>query len=481
MEYKNYQKVGLILGILIFGLVLLMPTPEGLSLLGKKVLAMSLLMVIWWGTEAIPIPITSLLPIVLLPLLGVAGAKPDPNVGIDIFKNYSHPVIMLALGIFLLSGAIVKWGLHKRIALNIVRISGNRPSMIILGFSVATAFISMWMSNTTSTAMMIPVAVALLVQMESSPDSPFGKCLILSIPFSATIGGIGSIIGTGTNMAGIAIIKELTGTEISFYSWFKIGLPFAIAIIPIMWFLMTKYYKVNETQTFNLDVIHEELDNLGKMSKGEKLTLFVFLLAAFLWLSRIFWKSKLPFIGDETISTFIGVILFLIPINFKKGELLLDIKTGMKSISWGTILLLGGAMTLGHAFSKAGVANWIAGGLGFLDGIPEILVVIIIGVIVAFLTEVTTNMVVVAAFLPMISAVAVSIGASPVLLMLTVTVAASFAFMLPPATPPNAIAYGSGYIQIKDLIKVGLLVKIACLAVFPIIMYLITMGIFGIR
>lgn len=480
MEYKKYKKIGLIVGLLLFFVILLMPTPEGLTVVGQKVLAVALLMVVWWGTEAVPIPITSLLPIVLFPLLSISGAKPDPDIGIVTFTYYSYPVIMLAIGIFLLAGAIVKWNLHKRISLSIIKLMGDKPSRIVLGFILATAFISMWMSNTTSTAMMIPIALALLMQIGADHNSSFGKCLILSIPFAATIGGIGTIIGTGTNITGVAVIKQLVDIEISFFEWFKIGLPFVIVILPLMWIFITKFFKIDEKESIDLKVINDEIKNLGKMSKGEILTLAVFITAVILWITRIFWKKMFPFIGDETISIIAGISLFIIPVNFKKGQFLLDIKTGMESVSWGTILLLGGAMTIGKAFAKSGITDWIAGGLGFLNGVPTIFIVIFIGVIVAFLTEVTTNMVVVAAFLPMLSALAVKLGVSPLLLMLTATVSASFAFMLPPATPPNAIAYGSGYIDIKDLVKVGFWLKLICLAVFPAIIYLITMGLFGI-
>ncbi len=471
MKEIRMKQFGLIVGCIAFLYILVMPVPYGLDPVGQKVLAMAVLMVVWWGTEAIPIPITALLPIVLLPVLGVAGAKGNQEIGLSIYKNYSHPVIMLALGIFMLAGAIVKWNLHKRIALNIVRLSGNKPSLVVLGFIASTAFISMWMSNTTATAMMIPVAMALLLQIGEDHKSSYGKCLVLSIPFAATLGGVGTVIGTGTNMTGVSIINTLTGIDISFYDWLKIGIPFVVVQIPVLWLFMVSHFKVNASAKFDMRIVNDEIRSLGPMGRGEKYTSFVFLGAVMLWLTRILWKDYLPYIGDDTISTLVGIMLFIIPVNIKKGEFLLDIKTGLESISWSTILLLGGALTMGDAFAKAGVADWIATYLSFLRGLPEFLVVILIGIIVAFLTEVTTNMVVVAAFLPMIAALAATTGISSLLLMITVTVCSSFAFMLPPATPPNAIAYGTGYIDIKDLMKVGLRVKLICLAIFPFIIY----------
>jgi sodium-dependent dicarboxylate transporter 2/3/5 len=476
-ENPMSRRVGFFLGLALFLAILIMPTPTGLEPIGQKVLAVAVLMATWWGTEAIPIPITSLLPIALFPVLNISGAK--PTTGISMLPSYAHWVVYLVLGVFVLSAAIVKWNLHKRIALHIIRLSGNKPSRVVLGFMVATAFISMWMSNTTATAMMLPVAISILVQIDAAHDEPFGKCLMLAIPFSATIGGIGTIIGTGTNLTGVALIKDTIGLDISFYEWMmKIGLPFVILIIPAMWFFMTKYYRVNQSIQLDTSVVNDELKKLGKMSKGEKLTVAIFLVAVVLWLTKTLYQPYFPMLGDETIAMLAAVAPFIIPVDFKKGIFVMDIKTAIEKISWGTLLLIGGALTIGGAFASAGCAAWIASGLGFLEGVPMFGIVMFVALIVAFLTEVTTNMVVVAAFLPMLVGIAESVGVSPFLLMLTATIASSFAFMLPPATPPNAIAYGTGYIEMKDLIKTGFWVKVICLVIFPIVLYLVTLRTF---
>lgn len=478
-EGKLSKKIGFFVGLGLFLFILIMPTPQRLEPIGKRVLAVALLMATWWGTEAIPIPITSLLPIGLFPILNISGAK--ANTGISMLPLYAHWVVYLVLGVFILSAAIVKWNLHKRIALYIIKIMGNKPSRIVLGFMLATAFISMWMSNTTATAMMMPVAMSLLMQIGASHKDSFGKCLMLGIPFSATIGGVATIIGTGTNMTGVALIKDTVGIEISFFDWMlKIGLPFAVIIIPLMWLFMTKYYKINSGKQLSTTVVSDEIKKLGKMSRGETLTVIIFICAVILWLTKSLYKPLFPMIGDETIAILAAIALFVTPVDYKKGEFVLDIKTAVEKVSWGTLLLIGGALTIGVAFSNAGCATWVAGGLGFLSNVPTIGIVLFVAIVVAFLTEVTTNMVVVAAFLPMLVGIAESAGIPPLLLMLTATISASFAFMLPPATPPNAIAYGTGYIDIKDLVKTGFWVKLICLVVFPFILYLITMNLFSV-
>ena len=473
------RRIGFFLGLILFFIMLIIPTPSGLEPIGQKVFAVALLIVTWWGTEAIPIPITSLLPIALFPLLNISGAKADT--GINMLSLYAHWVVYLVLGVFVLSAAIVKWNLHKRIALQIIRLSGSKPSRVVLGFMTGTAFISMWMSNTTSTAMMMPVAMSLLLQLDASHDDPFGKCLMLGIPFAATIGGIGTIIGTGTNLTGVALIKDMVGVEISFFEWMlKIGLPFVVFIIPAMWLFMTKYYKIDSNTKLDTSVVYDELEKLGAISKGEKLTIAIFLVAVTLWLTKSLYKPYVPFIGDETIAILAAVAVFVTPVDFKKGIFVMDIETAVEKVSWGTLLLVGGALTIGVAFANAGCAAWIASGLGFLSNVPPLGVVLFVSIAVAFLTEVTTNMVVVAAFLPVLVGIAQSVGMSPMLLMLTATISASFAFMLPPATPPNAIAYGTGYIDIKDLVKTGFGVKVICLIIFPIVLYVLTTGVFNI-
>lgn len=472
VEYSTTKKIGLFGGLIAAAIILLLPGIEGLGGEGQKALALTVLMVFWWVTEAVPIWVTALLPLVVPPLIGLAGTKPTES-KINIYGQYASPVVMMSLGVFLLAAVIEKWNLHKRIALNIVYKMGDRSSMIIFGFALATGFVSMFMSNVTAVAMMLPIGVAMIKQLGLSPESGFAKALALSIAFAASIGGMGTMIGSGTNVAGVALMRELAGIDITFVEWLKVGVPFVVILLPLSIFALNKMYKVKEVSLGDNSIIAKELKSLGPMSKAEKLTTayLVFAIGGFIFraqLSKIF-----PFLTDEGFAVLVGIILFLIPVDFNKGLFLMDSKTAIKEISWSTFLLLGGALTLGDIFSKAGIAAWVAGGLGFLSALPEIAIIFVIAVLVAVITEACSNFVVASAFLPVIYGIALQLGIEPMLLMMTVTLSASFAFMMPTGTPTNAIAFGSGYIDIKDMIKGGAVVKLLSIVIFPVVMYLI--------
>ncbi|HCX63295.1 DASS family sodium-coupled anion symporter [Sedimentibacter sp.] len=472
------RKIGLIVGIILSVLLLVMPTPEGLTVLGQKVLAVSVMMIIFWMTEAIPIPMTALLPILLYPLLGITGSKGQNE--IELFTHYAYPTVYLVLGVGFMASAMQRWGLHRRMALGIVKKVGSKPSRIILGFILATAFISMWMSNTTATAMMLPVAISIIATMGDQINTGFKKALVLAIPFAATLGGLSTVIGTTTNPTGIGIIQETIGVELSFLEWMKIGVPFTAVMLPIMWIYLRKFYKTDKMADIKIDVVDKEYEALGPMNKGEKLTSVVFAVSVLLWVTRSLWKGFVPFATDETIAIAIAISTMIIPVDYKKGIYLLEGKQALAEAPWGTMLLLGGSMVMGNAFTDAGVAQWVASNLGALSNMPPLVIIIAVGVVTAILTEVTTNAVVVASFLPVLAGIAKGIGMDPLQLMLTCMVASNFAFMLPPATPPNAIAYSTGAFEISDLMKAGLGLKIIGLILFPLIMYFITFGLFGV-
>lgn len=476
-EFK-VRKIGFIVGILVMIILLVMPTPAGLSEIGQKVLAVSSLMIIFWMTEAISIPATALLPILLFPLLGITGAKGQND--IQLFRHYSYQTVFLVLGVGFLATAMVKWGLHRRISLWIVMKVGKKPKMIVLGFILATAFVSMWMSNTTATAMMLPVAMSIIATMDKQISGGFKKAMVLSIPYAATLGGLGSLIGTTTTPTGTSIIAETIGVQIGFVQWFMIGLPFMIVMIPLAWLWMVKFYKVDKLDEINVDVIKNEYRALGPMNKGEKITAAIFAAAILLWVTSELWKKSVPFATDETIAMAIAIAFLVIPIDYKKGEYVLSGKEAFADAPWTTMILLGGSMVMGNAITDAGVAQWVAGALTGLSGMSTLVIIMVVGIVTAFITEVTTNAVVVASFLPVLPGVAQAVGMDPLQLMLVCMVAANFAYMLPPGTPPNAIAYSTGAFEISDLMKAGFGLKIISLIVFPIILSLITFGIFGI-
>lgn len=472
------RKIGLIAGVIACLLLLIMPTPNGLTPLGQRVLAVSVLMIVFWMTEAIPIPMTALLPILLYPILGITGAKGQNE--IKLFTHYAYPTVYLVLGVGFLATAMEKWGLHRRMALGIVMKVGSKPKRIVLGFILATAFVSMWMSNTTATAMMLPVAISIISTMDKQISGGFKKALVLCIPYAATMGGLATVIGTTTNPTGIGIIQQTLGIEINFLEWLKIGLPFTLVMIPLMWIYLVKFYKVDKLDEIDVDIVKKEYEALGPMNKGEIYTTIIFVVSVLLWVTRSFWKSYVPFATDETIAIAIAIATVVIPVDYKEGIYVLDGKEALSRAPWGTMLLLGGSMVMGNAFTDAGVAQWVAGNLGALSSMPQIVIIIAVGVVTAVLTEVTTNAVVVASFLPVLAGIAQGIGMDPLQLMLTCMIASNFAFMLPPGTPPNAIAYSTGAFEVSDLMKAGFGLKIIGLIVFPLLMYFVTFGIFGV-
>ena len=478
------RKIGFIVGILAMLIIGFMPTPASLAavtetpVVAQRVLAVTVLMVIFWITEAMPIPFTALLPIVLFPLMGITGAKGQND--IQLFKHYAYQTCYLLVGVGFLSGSMVKHGLHKRISLGIVSKIGKKPTTLILGFILAVAFVSMWMSNTAATVMMLPVALAIATTLGEDAQG-LKKAMVLSIPYAATIGGMATVIGTTTNPTGIGLIESTIGISINFLDWLKIGLPFTVVLVPLMWIYMVKFFKVDKMPPVDISLARKQYQELGPMSKGEKWTAGIFLFCCVLWVTRsILWGKYMPFATDETVAMLGAFLVMAIPTDYKNAEYVCDWKTGFNDIPWNAVILLGGSMVMGNAFKDAGCAAWVANMLSGLAGMNAVMICIIVGIVTALLTELTTNAVVVAAFIPVLAGVGEAIGVSPFAMMIATMLSCNFAFMLPPATPPNAIAYGTGEITMKDLVTCGLGLKLIALVVFPIVLYGVTMGIFHI-
>lgn len=472
------RKLGLIIGILVMLILCFMPTPEGLTLVGQRVLGVTALMVVFWITEALPIPVTALLPILFFPLMGITGAKGQND--IQLFAHYAYSTCYLLVGVGFMSGSMVKHGLHKRISLGIVSKVGKKPTTLILGFIIAVGFISMWMSNTAATVMMLPVALAI---SKTLGDEAVGlkKAMVLCIPYAATIGGMATVIGTTTNPTGIGLIESSIGIKLNFLDWLKIGLPFTIVLIPLMWIYMVKFFHVDKMPAIDISVAKSQYHALGPMNKGERWTAAVFIFCAVLWVTRsILWGKWIPFATDETVAMLGAFLVMVIPTDYKKGEYVCDWMTAFRDIPWNAIILLGGSMVMGNAFKDSGCAAWFANMLSGLSGMNPVLICIIVGIVTALLTELTTNAVVVAAFIPVLASVGEAIGVNPLVMMIAAMLACNFAFMLPPATPPNAVVYGTGEITMKDLVTCGLGLKIIALVVFPIILYGVTIGIFHV-
>lgn len=466
------RKIGLFLGPLMFIIIILFFHPEGLSKPANAVLASAVWVAVWWITEALHIAITALLPIILFPLSGGLALKATT-------ASYGHKYIFLFIGGFVLAIAIEKWNLHKRIALTIIKIVGTNVVHIILGFMVATAFLSMWISNTATAVMILPVGIAIVLQLKDNPDTIeneneiFSKALMLAIAYSASIGGMATLIGTPPNLVLAGVVHESYGIEITFSQWFMFGFPISIVFLFLAWLYLTRVAFKFKQKEFpgGKNEINKQLKSLGKISFEEKMIFMVFLLTAFAWISRSFLIQKfIPKIDDTIIAMCSAFLLFLLP---SKGKGNLMSWNDAVKLPWDILLLFGGGMALALGFESSGLALWIGNQLIALGTIPLILLLLILIASVNFLTEITSNLATTAMLLPVLVSLANVIGVHPYLLLVGATVAASCAFMLPVATPPNAVVFGSGYLKIGDMIKKGFWMNIISIILLTLIIYYI--------
>lgn len=475
----NSKNIGLISGPLTFLIILLFFHPEGLSPRANAILASTSWIAIWWITEAIPIAATALLPIILFPLTG----------GLDLSNttaSFGHKYVFLYVGGFIIAIAIEKWNLHKRIALNIINFIGTNVVNIILGFMVATAFMSMWISNTATTVMMLPIGMAIVAQLRDNPKTIedenliFGKALMLAIAYSATIGGMSTLIGTPPNLVLAGVVEETFGYEITFAQWFKFGFPISVVLLFLCWKYLTSIsFKLKQKSfTDGRADITKQLKALGPISYEERLVAGVFTLTALAWISRSFFlNSIMPAIDDTIIGLISALILFLLPTK-NKDRRLLNWKEAVK-LPWGILLLFGGGMALASGFKESGLALWIGSQMTLLDGISLLLLVFVLITSVNFLTEITSNLATTAMLLPILYPMAEVINVHPFVLMVAATVAASCAFMLPVATPPNAVVFGSGYLRIPDMMKTGIWMNILSIILLTLFVYFLLPFLWG--
>ena len=451
----NKKNIGLFLGPLAFFLVKFFYNAEGLSNEGLSILASTLWVAIWWITEAVPIYVTALIPIILFPLSGGLELKQTT-------AAYGHKFVFLFVGGFILAIAIEKWKLHKRIALNIIGLVGTKKSNIILGFMIATAFLSMWISNTATAVMILPVGLAIISQLKDNPKTienenlVFGKTLMLAIAYSASIGGMATLIGTPPNLVLAGVIKTSYNIEINFLQWMSFGLPISIFLLFICWKYLTSVAYKFDNQNFDsgMNEINDQLKSLGKISYEEKSVMIIFIATALAWITQSFViKKYIPEIDDTIIAIIAAVTLFILP-NKKGDKKLLAWEDAVK-LPWGILLLFGGGMALAKGFDSSGLAIWIGSQMSFFDAIPLLALLLFLVAMVNFLTEITSNLATTAMLLPVLVALAETIGVNPYYLLVGATVAASCAFMLPVATPPNAVVFGSKILKIDDMIKKG--------------------------
>ena len=418
--------------------------------------AITLLTVIWWITEAIPIPATSLVPFALLPLFGIVDHK-------TVASSLGSHVILLLMGAFMLSKALEKSGAHERLAVYMLRLVGvSSGRRLVLGFMLATGFLSMWISNTATTLIMLPMALAILSHVD---NRRLKVALILGIAYAASVGGLGTLIGTPPNIIFAAIYEENTGKEFGFLAWMKIGVPVVLISLPIMALWLTRKVKLEHELT---------LPELGKWRPEEKRTLWVFGLTALAWITRGEpfggWSSLLDIkiAGDSTVALLAVVIMFVVPNG--KGGRLLDWKTA-NSIPWGMLLLFAGGIAIAKGFAASGLSTILGEGLTSLSSLPPMLMILTICLLVTYLTEITSNTATATLLMPILAVAAISSGLNPEILMIPAAMAASCAFMLPVATAPNAIAYGTGEIEIQDMVKEGFILSVIVSSIVAMVCY----------
>ena len=473
------KKIGLILGPLVYLLIKLFYNPNELSEEGLAILASTLWVAIWWVTEAVPIYVTALIPIILFPLSGGLELKQTTSA-------YGHKFVFLFVGGFILAIAIEKWRLHKRIALNIINIVGTKKSNIILGFMIATAFLSMWISNTATAVMIMPVGLAIISQLKDNPNTIenentiFGKTLMLAIAYSASIGGMATLIGTPPNLVLAGVIKTSYDIEINFLQWMSFGLPISLLLLFICWKYLTSiaYKFKDENFKRGLEEINDQIKNLGKFSYEEKSVLIVFIATALAWITQSFIIKKfIPEIDDTIIAIIAAVVLFILP--DKSGDNKLLSWSDAVKLPWGILLLFGGGMALAKGFDSSGLAVWIGNQMNFFSDIPLIILLLVLIAMVNFLTEITSNLATTAMLLPVLVALANTIDINAYYLLVGATVAASCAFMLPVATPPNAVVFGSKILNIDYMIKKGFWMNIISILILTAAVYWILPLIWG--
>jgi sodium-dependent dicarboxylate transporter 2/3/5 len=463
------RRIGFWAGPLLFLTLILAVHPEGMSREAIAVMAVTVWISVWWITESVPLPVTSLLPIVLFPILKVSAVG-------DTTAAYGHPLVFLYIGGFLLAIAIEKTGLHNRIAINIIRWMGTRLHMIILGFMVSTGFLSMWISNTATAVMMLPIGLAIIKVASGRKDETterFNKALMLAIAYAASIGGVATLIGTPPNLVFAGVVKDMYHTEISFLQWFIVGFPLAVVLLLICWWYLTRigFPLGQETLHGGKEEMDRRHNSLGIMSRGEKYVTIVFITVAVAWIFRSFILEKLiPGLDDTIIAMIGGLILFLLPSGDKRNSGLLTWVDAIR-LPWGIILLFGGGMALAQSFESSGLAAWIGASMSGLSMLGEFMVILLVVAIVNFLTEFTSNLATVTMILPVLAPIAVSAGVHPFVLMAAATLAASCGFMMPAGTPPNAIAFGSGYLRIMDMIRTGFVMNLISILLISSLAY----------
>ena len=468
IRFPDASTCGRALGPIVFLAILLGPTPAGLTDAAQRVLAVAGLMVVWWITEAFPIPMTSLLPLILFPWLGVLSTR-------DAAAPYADKNIFLFLGGFLIALAMQRWNLHRRIALRLILIIGSSPLRIIGGFMVATGFLSMWISNTATTMMMLPIGLAVSSHM-GIERKRIGAPLMLAIAYAASAGGLATLVGTPPNLVLKGGMEKLypSAPELSFVQWMTMGIPITLIMGFAIFFIIVMLYglhKLPQNAGSSRESLRGELTRLGPLNRGERWTLLVFIMTAVAWITRQgidFGTFRIPGWGDvipghladdSTVAMTGGLLLFILPVNTKERRFVLE-WSDTSGIPFGVLFLFGGGFCLAHGFRSSGLSEWLTSHLDVLANAPHLVAVLTIALTTTFLTELTSNTATASLLVPLLGSLAVALRIHPLLLLLPATFSASCAFMLPVATPPNAVVFGSGLLSIREMARTGLILNL---------------------
>lgn len=456
-----------------FCMTIFFPAPTGLSIEAWHTAGIALLLAVYWATEVLPIPITSLLPVILFPAFGIMTMQESTT-------PYAASTIFLLLGGFIIATGLSRWNLHRRLALNILVRVGGQPASLIGGFMGATALISMWISNTASTIMMIPIALSLADEVARDKPSDYQNfllCIILGIAYSASIGGLGTIIGTPPNLFVVSYMKQIYGVEISFINWMLFGVPVVVVMTFAAWWVLTQWAFSLNTQAMKIStgLIKNELVKMGRLSQPEKRLIMIFLFVAVAWIIRVPVQQNLGvllWLNDAIIALSGAILMFIIPAGDvrEKSAALLDWEHASK-IPWGVLLLFGGGLSLAAAIKSSGLAAWIGAGLSGFSGWPLMGVLFCLVILVIFLTELTSNTATTATLLPVLGVLAVASGIDPILLFAPTALASSCAFMLPVATAPNAVVYATGKVTIAQMANAGFKLNLIAIVIVTVLSY----------
>ena len=477
------RQLALIITPLISILIMVFADLEPANMKVTNCFAVAFLMAVWWITEAVPLAVTALLPVALFPLLGVVDGK-------TVSAMYFNHLIFLFMGGFLMAFAMERWNLHRRIALRILILFGVSPGRILFGFMLATSFLSMWMSNTATAMMMVPIALSIIMKLEEAlgaeKTGKYNIGLLLGIAYSASIGGISTLVGTPPNLSFARIVSIIFPEmkEISFADWFIYAMPVTILLFLAAWLLLYFMYRPKESwENIQIDDFKKEYRALGKAKSEEKIVLVLFIILALLWIFRsgfTIQSFEIPgwaqlfknpsYINDGTVAIFMSILLFMIPSKSQRGERIMNWEIARK-IPWNIVLLFGGGFALAQGFVESGLSLWFGQQLADLANVPPLVLTFANVSMMSLLTELTSNVATTEMILPILAGLSTTIKINPLLLMIPATLAASLAFMLPVATPPNAIIFGTNRITVKDMVKTGFLLNLFGIVIATLLMY----------